>query len=149
MQALFWAWSHALLLRLQRSQGDAVRLPSMVPGAPVPTVAPAIAVSHSSAATSTVQGPCSTSGHLSATDNCAEASVPAAERPAVQYDDVRVVVPASGADQAAVCAAATVSPAPQGHFLLMSIIVATLLSAFLAFLTADQLRWLVHTSIFR
>lgn len=33
LQALLWAWTHALPIRLQRPEGDAARLPSMAPGA--------------------------------------------------------------------------------------------------------------------
>lgn len=32
LQALFWAWSHALPVSLQRPRGDAARLPSAAPG---------------------------------------------------------------------------------------------------------------------
>lgn len=33
LQALLWAWTHALPVKLQRPVGDASRLPSMAPGA--------------------------------------------------------------------------------------------------------------------
>lgn len=42
MQALLWAWTHALPVRLQRPEGDAARLPSMAPGALPPPLEPAL-----------------------------------------------------------------------------------------------------------
>ncbi len=42
MQALLWAWTHALPVRLQRPEGDAARLPSMAPGALLAPPKPAL-----------------------------------------------------------------------------------------------------------
>ena len=42
LQALLWAWTHALPVQLQRPLGDASRLPSMAPGALPPPTKPAL-----------------------------------------------------------------------------------------------------------
>jgi len=42
VQALLWAWTHALPVRLQRPEGDASRLPSMAPGALPPPPKPSL-----------------------------------------------------------------------------------------------------------
>ena len=53
-QALFWAWSHALPVNLQRPRGDAARLPSAAPGA-IPS-AKQLALTHSSPSSSSSTG---------------------------------------------------------------------------------------------
>jgi hypothetical protein len=134
-------------VRLQRRRGDAERLPSMAPGAmPMgPLTHPCEPALPADISDSPVRS--SSTGSSSGAPRGREAV--SAEGCGDVAKQTAMEQRCSALDHAHVCMAGPPFNKAQGNALVAGIIATTFLSALIAFLTADDLRWLVNACIFR